>query len=281
MVAPVVALVLLRNPAMPSPFPGMDPYLEDPGLWPDVHHRLISEFHERLNEGLRPKYYVRVEERVYISDENDPGRSVIVPELRVAGRPGHEGKSLPTQGESAVEVVKPVFSTTLIDEDIHEAYLVVIEREQRSVVTVIEVVSPTNKVAGSRGRECFEQKRKEVMNSPSHWVEIDLLRAGVRLAAREPLPACEYLVYVSEVSKRSKGLVWPIRLRQRLPVVLIPLKPEDQPVRLDLQVVLDTAYDRAGYDLQIDYNSDPVPPLPAEWTEWANRLLQGKGLRKP
>src|SRR5829696_2324423 len=157
-----------RSPTMPSPFPGMDPFLENPGLWPDVHHGLISEIQAVLNRLLRPKYLVRVEERVYISDETDPGRSVIVPDLRVAVGVGREFSTFDPGGGAALEV-EPIVVTTLIEDDIHEARLEIIDRERRLVVTVIEVISPTNKVAGSRGRASFEQKRREVMSPSSHW----------------------------------------------------------------------------------------------------------------
>ncbi len=169
--------------------------------------------------------------------------------------------------------------SSLIDEDIHEAYLEIVDRERRLVVTVIEVLSPANKVAGSRGRASFEQKRKEVMSSPSHWVEIDLLRSGVAMTALETVPPCEYRVHVSEVGRRRKGLVRPIRLSQKLPAVPIPLRAEDPSVRLDLQAVLDATYDRGAYDLVVDYVSDPAPPLPPDWADWARQLLQRKGLR--
>jgi hypothetical protein len=264
---------------MPSPFPGMDPYLEDPGLWPDVHHGLISEIQAALNRQLRPKYHVRVEERVYISDENDPGRSVIVPDLQVAVRPGQEGSAFdPTRGP-ALDVAEPIVVTTLLDEEIHEARLEIVDREARLVVTVIEVVSPTNKVAGSRGRASFEQKRREVMHSPSHWVEIDLLRGGVPLFIRERVPPYDYLVHVSEKARRPRGLLWQIYLAQRLPKVRIPLRPVDSEALLDLQSVLDQVYDRAAYDMALDYRSDPIPPLNKAQAEGADSLLKQKGLR--
>jgi hypothetical protein len=221
---------------MPSPFPGTDLYLEEPGLWPDVHHELISVSREMLNRQLRPKYHVRVEERVYISDEND-------------------------------------------QDEIHEARLEVIDRAQRLVVTVIEVLSPTNKVAGSRGRASYEEKRSEVMISPSHFVEIDLLRSGVAMFARETLPPHDYLAHISRKDRRPKGLLWPILLTQRLPVIPIPLKPPDPDAPLDLQEVLSTAYDRAAYDLEIDYGKAPVPPLDESSSKWADDLLRAKGLR--
>ncbi|SIO59063.1 Protein of unknown function [Singulisphaera sp. GP187] len=264
---------------MPSLFPGLDPYLEESRLWLDVHHGLISEIQATLNRQLRPKYHVRVEERVYISDENDPGRAGLIPELRIAGRPGQEGSaSAPTRG-LALNVAEPIVVTTLIEEEIHEARLEIIDRAQHLVVTVIEILSPTNKVAGSRGRTSFEQKRREVMNSPSHWVEIDLLRGGIPLFIREIIPACDYFIHISETTRRPRGLLWQIDLSQRLPSVPIPLRPEDPEVRLDLQAVLEHVYDRAAYDMAIDYKTDPVPPLNKERAAWADQLLKEKGLR--
>ena len=264
---------------MPSPFPGMDPYLERPGRWPDVHHRLISVAGDQLAERLRPKYLVRIEERVYVSDEDDPGRAVIVPDLRIEERPGQGGRAFQRGGEAAVEMFEPIMAITMIDDEIHEARLEVIDRADRSVVTVIEILSPSNKVAGSRGRASFEQKRREVMDSPSHWVEIDLLRAGRSLDVRRRLRPHHYLVHISKLDQRPHGALWPIPLSQRLPVIPIPLRPEDADVPLDLQAVLTTAYDRAAYDLEIDYRADPVPPLDGAWAEWADRLLRDKGLR--
>jgi hypothetical protein len=166
-------------------------------------------------------------------------------------------------------------------EEVREAYLNVIDSAQRSVVAVIEVLSPSNKTPGSAGLESFEQKRREILSSSSHWIEIDLLREGRSLPARRRVAPCEYLVHVSKVGQRPSGLLWPIRLLQRLPVIPIPLRPDDPDAPLDLQAVLNTAYDRAGYDLEIDYRGEPVPPLAPELAEWSNRRLQEKGLREP
>lgn len=160
---------------MPSPFPGMDPYLEHPLLWPDVHHGLISEMQAVLNRQLRPKYHVRVEERVYISDENDPGRKAIIPDLKVRTTESSIAPSFSESNTSNAAVAEPIVLTTLIEDEIHEARLEVIDHEQRAVVTVIEILSPTNKIVGSRGRASYEQKRVEVMQSPSHFVDCEKL----------------------------------------------------------------------------------------------------------
>jgi hypothetical protein len=264
---------------MPSPFPGMDPFLEKPALWLDVHLELISGIRAQLNAKLRPKYHIRAEERVYISDEDDPGREVIVPDLRVVGAEAQSAPLVFPVSESKLDVAEPVVVTTLLDDDIHEPYLEVVDSESQLVVTVIELLSPTNKVSGSRGRRSFLRKRKEIMASPSHWVELDLLRTGLPLVAREIYPRCEYLVHVSRKAERPRGVIWPIRLSQRLPIVAIPLRPDDREVPLDLQTALDAAYDRAGYDLAIDYTKDPVPPLEGPWVDWADQILKEKGLR--
>ncbi len=260
---------------MPSPFPGMDPYLEEPGLWPDVHHELMSVMRELMMRRLRPKYHVRIEERVYISDENDPGREVIIPDLRIAdaGRDEPRGWTAEEMAAGYVAVAEPVVLTTLIDDEIHEPFLEVIDRQERLVVTVIEILSPTNKVPGSRGRASYLEKRHEVMASPSHLVEIDLLRAGVAIHTRELLPPADYYVHVSRKAKRPKGIVWPILLMQRLPVISIPLRSEDPDVPLDLQEVLNAAYDRAAYDMAIDYRREPVPPLDDAQQRWARSRL--------
>src|SRR5207302_243507 len=212
---------------MPSPFPGMDPYLENPALWPDVHHELISVAREMLNVQLRPKYYVRVEERVYISDESDPGRAVLIPDLRVAEALLSKGATPPPSGTATLDADESVELTTLLDDEIHEARLEIIDHASRAVVTVIEVMSPTNKISGSQGRISYQQKRHEVMESPSHWVEIDLLRQGAPFVAREALPPCDYLVHVSRVQRRPKARIWPIQLQKRLPAIPVPLRPED------------------------------------------------------
>lgn len=264
---------------MPSPFPGMDPYLEDPARWPNVHHGLISEIQALLTSQLRPKYYVRVEERVYVSDEDDPGREVLIPDVRIARGARHKARGSGRKKSPALQVAEPIVRTTLLDDEIHEAGLRVVDGAGKKVVTFIEVLSPTNKIASSRGRASYEEKRREVMSSPSHFVEIDLLRAGVPIPTKEERPAGDYFVHVSRAAQRPDGEIWPISIRQKLPVIPIPLNAEDPDALLDLQAVLDNAYDRGGYDLDTDFRKSPVPPLRDEDAEWGRKVLKKKGLR--
>src|SRR3954447_19023726 len=110
---------------MPSPFPGMDPYLESPEIWPDVHHELISEIQAALNPRLRPRYVARVELRVYISDDDDPGREALVPDVRVERSPRRRSPRQP-KGEPAPAVTEPLLVPSLMDEEIEEAFLKVL-----------------------------------------------------------------------------------------------------------------------------------------------------------
>jgi hypothetical protein len=237
---------------MPSPFPGMDPYLEDPPHWPGVHLQLISEIQAALNRVLLPRYFAAAEDRVYVSDEDDPGRAVIDPDGTV---------TLPRE------------------EEVHEPYLQVVERASQQVVTVIEVLSSANKVGGARGRTEYTAKRSDVLASETNWVEIDLLRAGEPILARELYPECEYTVHVSRASQRPKAVVWSIRLQQRLPGIPIPLKGKEPDAELDLQAVVAGTYERGAFGVRLDYAAEPVPPLSTEVAKWANKLLKQKKLR--
>jgi len=257
----------------------MDPYLESPALWPDVHHEVISEVRAFLTKRLRPRYFVRVELRVYVSDDDDTGRRALVPDLRI-GDAGEDKGSLPlTAPASAVATIEPITMTKLLDEEIHEAFLEIEDLDLHRVVTVLEVVSPTNKIAGSQGRASYLGKRYRVLGSDCHWVEIDLLRSGSPLIPRRYRSLADYCVHISRTEQRPESKAWPLRLEQRLPVVPIPLKPGDTDVSLDLQEILESVYDRAGYDITIDYRKPPAVPLTPSQEAWADALLKAKGLR--
>jgi hypothetical protein len=262
---------------MPSPFPGMDPYLETPDLWPDVHHGLISHIQIALTPSLRPAYVARVELRVYISDEDDPGRKAIIPDLRIETAKGKREKKSRTL--AALAVAEPMIVPFLIDDEIEEARLEIRHRESGALVTIIEVLSPTNKIPGSRGRTSFMDKRRETMDSGVHWVEIDLLRGGSPSVTRPPLLPSDYRILVSRAGERSKARYWPVSVRQPLPTFGIPLRDKDADVPLDLGNVLTALYDHVAYDLSIDYRKEPEPPLAKEDKTWAHQLLRERGLR--
>ena len=260
---------------MPSPFPGMDPYLETPDLWPDVHHEIISQIRGNLNLIVRPHYVARVELRVYISDDDDPGREVLIPDLRIEKPKKKGGKK--TKGGTALAIAEPLIIPWLIDDEIKEARLEIKHLETGALVTLIEVMSPANKIRGARGRASFMEKRQETLASDVHWVEIDLPRsAGVPSVTRVP---SDYRILVSRAGERAKARYWPVGVRQPLPVIGIPLRSPDPDVPLDLGEVLKAAYEQGAYDLSIDYRQAPVPPLEGDDAAWAAELLRKQGKR--
>ena len=145
---------------MLSPFPGMDPFLETPGYWRGFHHRLITSLSDYLAEAVAPDFYVDIEELVYISDLDDPGRKQIAPDIYLAREPK---ATYATASPSGPDITAPTVVHLLDDREIREAYLEIYDRATRKVVTVIEIVSPVNKVIGAAGRAKFLQKREEVM----------------------------------------------------------------------------------------------------------------------
>jgi hypothetical protein len=259
----------------------MDPYLEGPLLWRDVHSRLISEIQEALNLQFDDRYVARIEERVYISDIFDAGRQAIIPDVHLArtrapgvGPSAHPASAGADDAETAVEVIE------VLDEEIRESFLEIIDVRDRAVVTVLEVLSPTNKIAGARGREDYLAKRAQVLKSRTNLVEIDLLRGGEPVFVGQALPRHDYMVVHSRFTDaRRRVLVWPILLRQRLPVVPIPLRAPDADVPLDLQAVFAQSYDRGKYRTDIDYRDEPDVRLSFDAGKWADELLRSKGLR--
>lgn len=256
---------------MPSPFPGMDPYLEDPALWPDVHGRLINVASELLLEQLRPRYFVQIDERLYLANDDDAARGVIVPDIRIRKvNPG------PSQGGTTVIAAPGLQLGYSFEFEVHESYLKLVDRESNNVITVVEILSPANKVKNSVGRREYESKRSDVLSGGTHLVEIDLLRDGEPLAS--PPLLSRRAEYMAQVWRFAKGelkptrWVWPMSITQPLDPIPIPVKPEDPDAVLDLQRMLEIAYQRAGYELRVNYRKDPSPPLAGELAAWARRI---------
>lgn len=267
---------------MPSPFPGMDPYLEHPARWPGVHAGLIPAMQAALNASLPPAYVADLGERLYVVA---PERS-IYPDLAVVERLPPE-RTLQTRGggTAVLEASDPVWVFSALPEERREPYIqIVMTGNEEQIVTVIELLSPSNKAAGSPGRPLYLTKQEEILRSPIHLLEIDLLRQGEHTVAppRESLLQrgdWTYLVSLRRASPKPQFEVWPIQLRQRLPRVRVPLSGEDPDVVLDLQACFNRRYDEAASARRLNYQGDPVPPLEPDDAEWADRLLRESGLR--
>ncbi len=260
---------------MPSPFPGMDPYLESPREWSGVHARLIAEIGALLVPQVRPRYFVGIERRLYVCTAEDPASRHIVADLAVARQEAVRPRA--ERGSGGAVATAPVVLTMLDDIEFSEPWIAIRSADGTETITVIEVLSPANKTAGSRGRSEYLQKRSEILHSQVSLVEIDLLRDGERFPSLDPLPPAEYYAHVSRPARRPKGEVWPMRLREPLHVIPIPLAGKDPDARLDLGEALRQTYDRGGYDVHLRYGRPPDPPLAPAEVKWAAQILKRGG----
>jgi len=252
---------------VPSPFPGMDPYLEAPAGWQEFHHLFIAGIQEALVPKVRPKYAVHIERYVYVTEVfGEEGR--IRPDVAIV-ETGQQG-SIAEQQTSAVATAVLVPLPVL--EEVRHFFLEIREVATQKVVTVIEMLSPFNKRAG-KGRDEYLSRRNEILLSDVHLVELDLLREGERVPMGKPLPPADYYAIVSRSYRRPMAEVYAWTIRQPLPTIPIPLKRGEPDVMLDLQAVFTTVYDRAGYDYRLPYDREPEVPLKPEDAEWAKQII--------
>lgn len=264
-----------------SPFPGMDPWLER--HWGDIHHALIGYSRDALNESLPDDLRCQAEERVYIGTDDyllrqrRPDVFIVHRDRAPTG-----GAVALEEGGVAVDEAEPIV-ILFEPEPIREVYLTVVDAATGNrVITVIEFLSPANKLQGA-GRDEYLTKRNEYQRGGVNTVEINLTRTGHRA---EVLPVwrlqgehllATYHACVQRASTPQAIELYPMPLAQRLPSIKIPLRSEDQDVRLDLQVLVDQAYARGRYDF-LDYTQPPEPPLGERDGPVAAELL--KDLRK-
>lgn len=263
---------------MPSPFPGIDPYLEGQ-VWSDFHSEFIAGLRAHLLPRLRPRYVALIEERIYVELDPEEPQYGYRPDVSIWAEPRsfhvRDGESVAVAAPVAAPTTAPVSVPLYMPEEVHEKYLGIYLRESRQLVTVIELLSPSNKQRRGKGRTEYLEKRDDLLGSETHLVELDLLRGGLRLPMRRRLPAGDYYAIVSRVDRRPWADVWPFTVRDPMPSVPAPLAGDDPDVPLDLQAVFNTVYDRAGYDYSVDYRREVLPPLSEENTAWAQELLAG------
>ncbi len=250
---------------MPSPFPGMDPYLEDPSGWPSVHHRLISAIGDALIAQLVPHYIVSIEERVYITDDEDPeSRQQIAPDVYIVERSGSRAFS----AAETITMTPPTIIERIPALEVRDRYLSIYDRKSRALVTTIEVLSPRNKARRSRGRREFIGKRNAVLSTRTNWIEIDLLRAGDR--PEEVAGKSDYYTLLHRAHAGGRLEVWYTDLRDHLPTISVPLREPHPDVLLDLQAAHSQVYEHAHYADQIEYTEAvPLPPLRPADAAWA------------
>jgi hypothetical protein len=248
----------------------MDPWLEHPALWPDFHNGLVAAVREWLGPVLRPRYYVAVERRTYLFKQDDLVL-IGIPDVSVIPHRRTGGISPRGQRSAAVLDVEVPMPDELAD-----VFLEIHESSTREVVTILELLSPANKLHG-KGRRDYERKREDVFGSLTGFVEIDLLRAGEPMPlVGQPVPSCDYRILVSPGSERPRAQLHRFNVRDPIPSFGLPLLPGDREPEVDLNSILHGFYERAGFDLRLDYAQPPLPPLDKEDAEWAGERLRGR-----
>lgn len=264
-----------------SPFPGMDPYLEDPARWPGVHQSLMTYLRDAIQPHIRPRYTAVIaerpcgSERVYVATQ---GRN-IYPDVFVVQRPMREQAEAYGTATAAtpVEVASPWIYKKLL-EPRRVPYIEILQHDIGEVVTVIEVLSPVNKVDGD-GRDQYLKKQAEILSSRASLVEIDLLGVGLRVTdePRDELNRVPFYRYIISVNRADREYVelYPLKISERLPRFRIPLRSPDADVVVDLQAAFNRCYDNGAFADLIDYSQPPPVLLSQEERAWAQQVLQG------
>jgi hypothetical protein len=245
----------------------MNPYIEQDDVWHSFHQQFCSVCLAILVPQVRPGYIVKLEEHVYIHE-------LPAVERRLLGRADVSVSTTQTRTDNptgTAVLIAPAYGRIPAAVDIErESFIEVRDRKTRELITVIELLSPSNKRPGP-DREQYLAKRRQLFASPVHFVEIDLLRGGPQMPL-EAFPGCDYYVLVSRAEDRPRVGVWPIGVRDPLPEIPVPLRTPDSDARIDLRKLLDRVYDDAGYEDYV-YAGLPQPPLRMEDASWAEQYV--------
>jgi hypothetical protein len=257
---------------MPSRFPGVDPYLESQGFWPDFHARFITYWADRLGELLPDAYEARIDERVNpVEVRPRPHSKRIEPDVAVTRRGSGEPGVAVLPAPASATTVEAVTVPLLIEEEDRETYIQILHRPGRSLVAVLELLSPTNKE--DPGYSAYRAKRNAILQHPVHLVEVDFLRGGQRPDLGQPYPAGDYCALVANAARRPDADIYSWGIRQPLPALPVPLLAGDPAVWVDLAAVFTTTFDRGRYARSVDYSIPPTAVAEAD-REWATQIAQ-------
>ncbi|MFN8442429.1 MAG: DUF4058 family protein [Caldilineaceae bacterium] len=258
---------------MQSPFPGMDPFIEAPRIWSDFHGDLAGEIRAELNRKIRPNYFAAL--TPYVTYD-----TIEVTRQKVQGSyPDVAIWKRPAQQRGGVAVAEGVPTPAVESSVLLEMPLELFSVEIRTVgdeflITSIKILSPVNKRRGHDAHLDYLRKRRDLLRSSAHLVEIDFLRGGLRPPLQEPVPLAPYYVMLSRATSRPGVEVWPIALDEKLPLIPVPLLEPDPDVVLDLGAVVASVYERGGYDARINYREEvPPPSLSEDEAAWVKQLL--------
>lgn len=257
---------------MPSPFPGMDPYLEG-YLWPDVHSALASKIRRSLTPLLRPKYAARLE--VYLAEDPFPEGEIgiLYPDVEIIETPPKQSSIQTSERRRTLTITPPALALPVTQAvQVRLTSIEIRDTANNKLISSIEILSPVNK--HEPGLTAYRQKRQKLYQANVHLLELDLLRRGIRPFTQPRLPKVPYCVALTRAQAKQIEF-WPVKLPTRLPVVPVPLLSPDPDVPLDLQSVLAAIYDEAAYDLTLDYSQTPPPPVLSDSdSDWLKSVVQ-------
>jgi hypothetical protein len=273
---------------MPSPFPGMDPFLETNPIFQELHTQMLAHMQALLQPQLRPKYVARLERHLSEGSVWDAPQGAVSlerkePDVTIVRRSAdrkHTGSTAPLARPAASAVEE--LEADELELRKQRRIVIYVQDRPRLAVMGIELLSPGNKQPGAIAQERYLEKRASALHGGLHWVEIDLLRGGARPPIPVPVPeSADYLCYVAQATPRGwNHLLYAWALRDPLPVLPIPLLGEDQ-AQVDLGECFAVAYDRIAADDEVDYGAaPPPPPLSKSDSAWLGQLLRERGLRK-
>jgi hypothetical protein len=251
-----------------SPFPGMDPYLEDPAFWADFHYTFINYWREAIADVLPATYEANLGEKVYLVEYDPDSRKLIGPDVALSDRDA-SATTAPTQA-AGLATLEPVTIPIAILDAARETYIEILHGPERTLVAVLERLSPTNKDVS--GRAEYLAKRNAVLRQAVHLVELDLLVGGTRPPLRKPWPAGDYHYLISRSEFRPDAQVYSWTVRDPLPRVPTPLRSPDNDIAVDLAAVFTTAYERGRFGKRIRYGVPCPAPLSAAARTWAETL---------
>ena len=251
---------------MASPFPGMDPFLEDPAYWADFHSRFINNWADALSDVLPEKYEAKLRERLYHVLKEPEARKLMSPDIGVVAAPSSSTSSTSTNAVT----LSPVLIPLTVLEGPCETFIEILHKPDRELVTVLELLSPANKE--QPGRTEYLAKRRAILYQKVHLVELDLLRAGRRMPSQVSLPSGDYYYLVARSERRPDAEVFAWTIRDPFSHLPVPLRAPDPDISFDLAAVFTTTYDRGRFARKIDYSA--ISSLRPEDQEWAAQILK-------
>lgn len=262
---------------MASPFPGMDPYIEDPEIWSDFHLNLATEIQAILNAEIRPRYVARLIPRVTYEIIEVARTRGVRPDVAVwQPQPPQSGM----EGAAYAIAPAPVESEVSLELPLRLVSVEIRQTDSMEMVTAIEILSPENKRPGHEAHSEYLRKRRELLRSAAHLMEIDLLRGGQRPPLETDVPDAPYYITLSGEERRPTVEVWPIQLGEQLPMLPVPLLTPNPDAPLDLEAAVAAVYERGGYADLIDYSQPPPPPeLGTIESDLIGEILNQAGLR--